>query len=121
MKDAIERAEPGVHQFAKLRVIPRKGQAVEVDYYVLNVCNLVRAIDGTASTVEFNLYDDGARKVYRAFRQQGKKLVVGRELIAGKAVWMDSECQGNFISDELHDVIASLGARNLELVQVEET
>lgn len=121
VKDAIEAAEPGVHQFAPLKVTPHKGQVIDTSYFMLNVCNRVRAIDGERTTVPFDLYDDGARKGYALSGLPDTQFVVRREVVSGKAIWMDEESLEHFISDALHGVIASLGARNLELVRVAES
>ena len=120
VKDAIESAEPGVHQFALLKVTPHKDQVIGTNYFMLNVCNRLRAIDGDRSSVPFSLHDGGTRKGYSLSGLPGTQFVVPHEAVSGKAVRMDEESLEHFVSDELRDVITSHGARNLEFVRVAE-
>lgn len=117
VRDAIEAIEPGVHQFFQAQLTPLKGDVIDVSYHILNVCHRLRAIDGERTAVPFTLYDDGARKVYSLLPRS--QFVLRSDVVAGKAVWRDEQAHEFFISDALHDVIASAGARNVDLTRVE--
>lgn len=117
IKDAIEKTEPGLHQFQSLIVHPAKHEKLSTTYYLLNVCNRVQAIDPNATTRPFGNrhYALGTPSL-----RTDTQLVIRKEVVSGMAIWIDEQYQEHFISNELHEKVTLLGASNLRFTQITE-
>lgn len=105
LRDRIEALEPGVHRFFDAEITAKGGEKPAKRYRLLQICNLVDAIDEEKSV----LFVSG-----NGFKSYGRyglgvdvepKLVFRREAIAGMCVWMDERFHGFFMSDELVEFI----------------
>lgn len=107
----IEMAEPNVHQFLRLTVRSTHDQNLISRYHLLNVCNLVTAIDPKATGMKFenNHYHAGSGT---------RPLAVRSDLTRDLSVWMDTQYISHFISTNLYNKITKLGARNLQFIEL---
>lgn len=105
LREKIEEQEPGVHRFFDTEITCKGGEKPAKRYWLLQICNLVDAIDEEKSV----LYTIG--NGYKIYQRYGlgpgaqPKLVFRKEAIAGMCVWMDERFEGFFMSDELVEFI----------------
>lgn len=119
IKDTIERIEPGVHQFFPFEVTFKDGSKPDDDYFLLNICHRLNAIDEGASVMRF---ENGkfSRVGMKDVEIKDTKMVVRKDLVAGLAAWTDERYMYDLICDELYDTLARLRVKTIDFWKVHE-
>lgn len=104
IKDAIERLEPGVHQFLPLEIRLPNGE-VDKSRWMMVVCNRVDAL-ALDHCSDVHIYRPRPQEhpdwfYYRSNGDSRMRLVVHADRIAGMAIWYDWRFQNFFISEKL--------------------
>jgi hypothetical protein len=99
IRDFIETIEPGVHQFIPVEVTLSNGEAPAENYYLINICNLVDAVDQANSKMKKASYGNS----FIVSGSSNAKVVLDKSAIQRMALWIDSSITGmEFMSDELY-------------------
>ena len=101
-REKVEELEPDVHQFFPVELTAKDGLRPEKRYWFLHICNRVDAIDPEETTLPLG---PGNRqyKVTSYTVGQPINMVIKREVVAGKCMWMDRRLMDFFFSDELYE------------------
>ena len=121
VKNLIERLEPGVHQFLRLEISLRnRTPFVGEDYFLLNICNRVDAIDTTASVLGI-IGGRFLRGGIEGVAGRDYRVVVQKDVVAGMACWHDEKFSGaDFMSNALYSELQSRGVHSLDFSPVEQ-
>ena len=104
IRDFIESVEPGVHQFIPAYITLKDGSIPKESYYLINICNLVDALDLSRTQMTKSSYGS-------QFIASGKndRIVLQEKKIDGLAIWIDVNVIGaEFMSDALHDKLHAI-------------
>ena len=105
VRDMVEELEPGVHQFLPAEITAKGRERPEKRYWFLHICNRVDAIDPDKSVLRVD--DKGRYHWDRLPAGEQARMVLRKEVIAGKCLWIDRRWlpRGVFMSDELFDFL----------------
>ena len=114
--DLIERHEPGVHRYLPVLIACEDG-LVE-DRFLLNVCNRLLTIDLDLLARDGVEYPETLPILGDFIKKSGEDVLrLRRSAVEGHALWREyrfSTAYQNFMSDELHDDLLSLGHEGIE-------
>ena len=105
VRDKVEELEPGVHQFLPAEITAKGGERPKKRYWFLHICNRLDAIDPDRSVLRV---DDKGRFHWDRIPGGAKsRMVLRKEVIAGKCLWFDRRWlpRGIFMSNELFDFL----------------
>ena len=111
VRDAIERLEPGAHQFFPFDLRNgKRGASTPQPYHLLNVLQTAEGIDVARSPVDLR---HGAiwpsRSGEYGFRLSARE-------VGNRHLWRDPRFHlGFFVSDPLHAALGAIGARGLDM------
>lgn len=109
LRNKIEELEPGVHQFFPIELELLKGERPDQPYYLLNIMNVIDAIDPEKSVSDsiHSPYSFGTSHFWnRPESKRNTRIVLYKNVIAGMCIWNDVNSYGDiFMSDELYDFI----------------
>ncbi|QNQ09947.1 imm11 family protein [Sphingomonas alpina] len=117
-KDAVERFEPGVHQFFPMEVLLEDG-TVDKSRWLMHICNRVDAIalEHCADVYEYRPKPDQhpGWYYYRSNFDSRTRIAVRKSMISGKALWYDLRLQRFFLGQELGQFLIENGFRGYDL------
>jgi len=101
----VESLEPGVHQYLPFKLFRKNGEPAEKQYYFLNICRQVDAIDMELSDTRWTK-DPFTNEPMHLLQVDGR-LVLRKDCIAGLHLWRgDGGYQTRvFFSDALMDAV----------------
>jgi hypothetical protein len=116
IREFIETLEPGVHQFIPLEITFRNGEAPTEKYYLVNICNLVDAVDKANSRMKKSSY--GSRFIVTG--SSNAKVVLKKRAIHEMSLWVDSSITGmNFMSDDLYEKLHLEKCTRFDFIQAQ--
>jgi hypothetical protein len=116
IRDFIEALEPDVHQFIPVEITFRNGEAPTEKYYLVNICNLVDAVDKANSRMKKSSY--GSRFIVSG--SSNAKVVLYNNAIQGMALWIDASIIGlNFMSDGLYEILKSEKCTRFDFIEAQ--
>ncbi len=112
VKLIVESVEPNCHQFFPIELFFKKGERIDGDFYLLNICTLLSSIIPEQSDFDkiFREYGEGdERKTFEFWMPRSRvgqpdHQVLQRSIVAGKHLWRESLTTNRlYFSDELHE------------------
>lgn len=123
-RDIIEDLEPNIHQFKHVPLSLRNGDAFDEAFFALNIRRALRNVcDMTLSTGRTRDFGDGHERFLKATSHPEHRVVMNRDAIAGKHLWLplDLITYPIAMSDELFSRVAALGGvETIEALEVSE-
>lgn len=100
-RDKVEELEAGVHQFFPVEIWARGGEQPTRNYWLMNVCNRVDAINAKESVLR-STHDGRFFDRHGLGENEVAKLVFHKSIIAGMSMWVDRRYPDTiFFCDEL--------------------
>ena len=101
----VESIEPGIHQYLPFKLFRKNGEAAEKQYYFLNICRQVDAIDMELSDTYWT--ESPLSKEPIELLRVGGKVVLRKDHIAGLHLWRGAGGYQTrvFFSDALMDAV----------------
>jgi len=116
IREFIESIEPGVHQFIPTDINLQDGSKASGQYYLVNICNQLDAVDDVRSELNKSVYSN----VYISVGNPNDRFILRQDVVGEKSLWIDSRVVGvEFMSDQLHDAITSSNSSRLAFIKAE--
>jgi len=118
VREKVEELEPGVHQFFDIELTTKGGRRPKKRHWLLHICNRLDAIDPEKTTLP--LAPGGLEYSVAAYTVgEPIDMVLRKEAIEGKCMWIDRKFMEHFLSDELFDFVEKNGLTKFYSTKVE--
>ena len=107
-RELIENLEFGMHQFIPIRLFRKNGVEFETKYYILNICQLVNAMNLKKSNLRIETSRDGMKYITRGLERVDYRTLNG-QLIRSVHIWRETLFERDYyVSDRFVEMLLSL-------------